>query len=160
MNLEKQVCSLELAKKLKELGVKQQSLVYWLNIQHCVHTKVKKNEYGMDEAELDENGNVIIEKIDYRIELGSAYAWDIKEKDTWSAFTVAELGEILPTKIIIKGKDFFISMDCEKQVFYQEFHCNEDELYPPDINDNDNEANARAKMLIHLIENKLMESPK
>lgn len=29
MNLESQVCSLELAKKLKELGIDQQSLFYW-----------------------------------------------------------------------------------------------------------------------------------
>ena len=29
MKLEDQVCSLELAKKLKELGVKQDSLFYW-----------------------------------------------------------------------------------------------------------------------------------
>ena len=29
MKIESQVCSLELAKKLKELGVKQESLYYW-----------------------------------------------------------------------------------------------------------------------------------
>ena len=29
MKLEQQVCSLELAQKLKELGVKQESLFYW-----------------------------------------------------------------------------------------------------------------------------------
>jgi hypothetical protein len=29
ISLEKQVCSLELAKRLKELGVKQESLFYW-----------------------------------------------------------------------------------------------------------------------------------
>lgn len=31
MNLENQVVSLELAKKLKELGVKQESLYWWVN---------------------------------------------------------------------------------------------------------------------------------
>ena len=35
MKLEQQVCNLELAKKLKELGVKQESLWYW------VHNKIK-----------------------------------------------------------------------------------------------------------------------
>jgi hypothetical protein len=29
MELEKQVCNLELAQKLKKLGVKQESLFYW-----------------------------------------------------------------------------------------------------------------------------------
>jgi hypothetical protein len=31
MNLEQQVCSLELAKRLKELGAKQESVTYWMD---------------------------------------------------------------------------------------------------------------------------------
>ena len=31
MNIEEQVCSLELSKRLKELGGKQESLFYWID---------------------------------------------------------------------------------------------------------------------------------
>jgi hypothetical protein len=102
MKLENQVCSLELAKKLKELGVKQESLFYW--VRHWNEGKwVDKLFYLKDE--------------------------DDKVNSFTSAFTVAELGEML-TKQQIKN-----SLD----------------------GSNDTETNARAKMLIYLVENKLIE---
>jgi hypothetical protein len=64
MELEKQICSLELAKKLKELGVKQDSLFWWVN--------------GRGRMELHDKHT---------------------DSDSVSAFTVAELGEMLPVKI-------------------------------------------------------------
>jgi len=70
MKLEDQVCSLELAKKLKELGVKQESYWSWLK---------GDADYG-DEPYL----------------LGCTTKL---EEDECSAFTVAELGEKLPNKI-------------------------------------------------------------
>lgn len=79
MELEKQVTSLELSKRLKELGVKQESLFY--------HAKVafkagKGYEYH------NRNRQRIIMK-------GRAKKWQ-PPKDFCSAFTVAELGELLP----------------------------------------------------------------
>lgn len=73
MKLEEQVVSLELAKRLKELCVKQDSLFWW---------------YACSE-------NLICARPNY-IEYGSHY---VAERDLYSAFTVAELGEILPTQI-------------------------------------------------------------
>lgn len=66
MPIEKQVCSLELAKRLKELGVKQGSYFYW-NAQHIWVAAGKDIEYDKDNA--------------------------------ISAFTAAELGEILPVAL-------------------------------------------------------------
>ena len=120
MKLEDQVTNLELSKKLKELGVKQESLFFWT-----------LNEY---------NHWVI-------------YGWrDIENyKQTISAFTVAELGEMLPSSI--KVSDYFnwyfksSKMGSGWEVHYE----NRSGKFFADT-----EANARAKMLIYLIENKLV----
>jgi hypothetical protein len=77
MLLEYQVVSLELAKKLKELGVKQESLFYW----------VHANGDGI--GSWDQTIPIIsyIPKIEnYHLTIASA-------------FTVAELGEMLPNGI-------------------------------------------------------------
>jgi len=101
MKLEDQVCSLELAKQLNELGVKQESLFYWWNSEG--------KEYVSDQYRMNDSW------VDY-----------VK---TSSAFTVAELGEMLG-----------------------------------DYNDTDTvfkikpktEADYRAKLLIYLIEEKII----
>jgi len=67
-SIERQVCSLELAKKLKKLEVKQDSLRYWI---YCPETK----EWVLAQRKWTKN-------------------WKM-----YSAFTVAELGELLPFKI-------------------------------------------------------------
>lgn len=114
MKLEDQVCSLELAKKLKELGVKQDSYYCW-NLY--IPSGVSKLE--------------------------SYPATNVHYWQTFSAFTVAELGEILPPfvtteKYLCKGKPRFNAHE-EETIECHSWH-------------DDKEANARAKMLIHLIE--------
>jgi hypothetical protein len=123
VKLEDQVCSLELAQKLKELGVKQDSLFYWFRVKNLgLKLEIKAKE-----------------SLVY-----SSYSFlrdDIYE--SYAAFTVAELGEMLP--------DWFDSGrrqegDWMCRVFVK---CN-------DITHqafSETEANARAKMLIYLIEN-------
>ena len=69
MKLEKQVCSLKLSKKLKKLGVKQESLFSWLKT-------IKGWRLVASSPEL---------------EVRSFYVG----KELASAFTVAELGEML-----------------------------------------------------------------
>lgn len=117
MKIEDQVCSVELAKRLKELGVKQESAFYWDIIdKNCVFSG-----YG-----------------------------NVKENNlrNWcSAFTVAELGEMLPSQYLSCFRDetgwFGYNISPTKEW---------KEMYPCTT-----EANARAKMLIYLIENKIME---
>ena len=67
MKLEEKVCSLELAKELKKLGVKQDSLWYWIEI---------KNEW------------LIISQDDIK-EYSNMFNYI---SENYSAFTVAELG--------------------------------------------------------------------
>ena len=128
-------CDLEYAKKLKELGVKQDSLWYWAVRENGKATLIPKEDVARFEG-LAQNGKV------------------------YSAFTVAELGEILPadeeyrpayyTKRHSDGTWWVYSYDCD------EGGCEEvgRGIYA------DTEANARAKMLIYLLEYKLIEVKK
>lgn len=75
MKLEKQVCSLELAKKLKELGVKQESIFYW--------TRSYTRKTGVFQA-------------DSKYYLAYSKNKKYYAEYECSAFTVAELGELLP----------------------------------------------------------------
>lgn len=134
MKLQNQVCSLKLAKKLKKLGVKQESLFWW--------NRTTKRLYPS--------------KI---VWAGSAWI---------SAFTVAELGEMLPAIITktmstpfsrtdriywlgisrewntSKGKDWTIH-----------YTTQESKGHTLEVLYDKSEANLRAKMLIYLLENKL-----
>lgn len=127
MNLESQVCRLEFAKRFKELGVKQESFAYWDEHYTDPFLTVGWPEYG-------------------RAHLGSVY----------SAFTVAELGE---------GLKEYCGLDHQDMPRWYKGGPNDDSswvVYVPDIDGEDyeltadTEANARAKMLIYLLENKLI----
>lgn len=76
MKLENQVTSLELSKKLKKLGVKQESIWYW-----CFNTASCK----------------------YELRQAKFYAWDgDKKRIPYSAFTVAELFKIVVNYITLE----------------------------------------------------------
>jgi hypothetical protein len=113
MNLENQVCSLELAQKLKWLRTKQNSLFYWIG---------HNDDWILDTKSLLPS----FEKI--------------------SAFTVVELGEMLSDKYAYTIR--FVSKNlCRIQFFETINKCNSFE---------GTEANARARMLIYLLESKLI----
>lgn len=126
MTLEQQVVSLELAKKLKELGVKQQSYFswYWIGLSDL--------KYAVATAE------------------------DVKHP-TAAAFTVAELGEMLPLRIDARSKkdgrkriSYFLEYESGGLVARYAHHLDIRQiLCEASLN---TEADARAKMLIYLIE--------
>jgi hypothetical protein len=96
MRIEQQVCSLELANRLKQLGVKQHSLWYW----KFVAVPPFRNdgiEHGAYEWKLSQN----------RLDFGNDQ--EIEDTtDAYSAFTVAELGEILPAYISVYDDQVFL----------------------------------------------------
>ncbi len=113
MRLEEQVCSLGLSEKLKELGVKQESAFYWETSDDKLPILVTTNE-----------------------------AFTNDELEYFSAFTVSELGEMLPFQV--RG-DLLIFDVWNDQWLYYYGDCD-------DKNYSSTEADARANCLIYLLE--------
>ena len=128
MKLEAQICSLELAKRIYELGVKQESEWIWA----IMNIGAGQSAYIY---------NTVSDK---------GYHRDVE----YSAYTVAELGEMLPDNIFSCP-----SIDRKDHIHDRMYYCKDvfNKIEPINAN---TEANARAKMLIYLIENKLLEVKK
>lgn len=143
MELSKQVCSLESAKRLKELGVEQNSYfrhVEWRN-QIWDSQGVENGGWPW----LPDDQRAVVQRI-----------WD----EGVCAFTVAELGEMLPKVVKKDDKLYYIEPSANgnglKYIDYTTY--NEGigtflRAYP--LVGADTEAEARAKMLIYLLENNL-----
>ena len=131
MKLESQLTNREISQKLEKLGVPQDSLYYWV---WCLvgeeHTKIVKKSFVNDK-------------------------WD-----SCSAYTVAELGNILPWDILkIKGGKYLtdLSVNMGHDWWSRLNACSDSEnnIY----NHKEvakTEANARGLMLEYLIKNKLI----
>jgi len=122
MKLEEQVCSLELAQKLKELGVKQDA--YWLWTTNTGRAELTDDASGF-------------------------------ESEQFSAFTVAELGEMLLNH---DARDVEITLYGYNRGYirYEEGDAEYQFSSTPN-QDYTSFADAMAKMLVYLIENKLIK---
>ena len=138
MKLTNQVVSIELSKRLKELGVKQESYFEWKNGgvlggQRPHHSEIlprkRPPQYGA---------------------ANQAFSF-------YAAFTVAELGEMFLTgyKGTLKFKTY---RGTDKEFWISLSYTENNQLSDSLMFSADTEANARAKMLIYLIENKLMKA--
>ena len=152
MKLENQVVSLELAKKLKKLGVKQSSIFYWLpHYNSTADTFFDINYEGQ--------GWLLGGKIKKEIVLK-----EDKHNNTFSAFTSVELGKMLPTRnknfeYDLRIDRFFINLLTQFCINYYDSYNNKyliktDFTYDGIIDET--QVNAMAKMLCYLIENKLI----
>lgn len=133
MEPEKQVITLSQAKRLKELGVKQESLFYWVGIPEKIVDLEKAQKYF-------------------------PYSEDI----TFSAFTVAELGEMLPEKLVIHGHNYWLGINrgdgyyaadywfCQKSYNVEHGRRKWHDYAKPEM------AATLATMLIHLLESNLI----
>lgn len=141
MKLEQQVCSLELAKRLKELNVKQESLFYWCGSHSNPDAPWEIHNWKV-----------------YNSEFRFRY---YQSDDPISAFTVAELGEMLPKEIDIDPKDEAIRhyhLTCTKWtngwIVDYEFYGDDSKLVSIEA---DTEADARGTMLQYLLENGIIK---
>jgi len=152
MLLENQVCSLEQSKKLKELGVKQFSLFYHFPNPN---TKEIKKKYKIPDYNVVYGKNHIGKEWENISELVIRGVFT----STYSAFTVAELGIMLPeyypswrfkVKNSIKWISTIITKDNVKDG-KTITTANEFDRYA------NNEAQARATLLIALLENDVIK---
>lgn len=122
MDIQKQVISLEIARKLKKFGVKQESIWAW---------------------------------VDFNLMGG---VWELMDSDVYkntkikqiSAFTVAELGEMLP-------RGYYSVCDYNDNPNWICWKFNEGKEKNKEKEMASTEANVRAKMLIYLLENRLIK---
>lgn len=140
MEINKQVCSLNLAKQLKELGVKQESLWYWERMEDVS---------------------------DYSLVLSESFGNDVEHLHypCYSAYTVAELIGLLPYSIAENGTDFYLSMG----KFYCGYYSTEADTWEMYIPDGEGERlvelffdekglnHSLALMLIFLLENDIIK---
>jgi len=152
MKLENIVCDIEYAKKLKELGVKQDSLFYWCaNIQDQKHCNLKAYTESLykDDIILEFNRNGSYKTVYWKDVLTGLddkiydYIDEHQYKFVYSAFTCAELLKLL--------SDLYI----EIELLDKEFRCEVNIINGYAIT-NKKLSNALSRMLIYLIENKLI----
>lgn len=137
MKLQDQCCSLELAKQLKELGIKQELFdgdSYWVKSTYSGKFKI--------------------------------YCWPGDSEDKpydnmvwYKAFGVAELGEMLPDKVFFQDKYYFFGTTWKRKCGEYGFKYKNNEkidYLPAKIGKT--EADARAKMIVYLLENKLINN--
>ena len=161
MELKDIVCSLEYAKKLEELGIKQDSLFYHNLSHYPVEYDLLDNEGKKQVVKLDDGYGIPIWKIERNCAskvnlktlqiVGMFGKGNIKDnlknhinetnkRVSYSAFTSDELGRMLPI-----ASDSYLTET--------KTHCewNHEKITIDYLS----EVDARAKMLIHLIKNNL-----
>lgn len=174
MKLKSQVITLQQAKRLKELGVKQESLFYISdNGVMYVNELIKLFEDGLVDEVIEKNRNeegrseayVNKEKLNKAAIQVFAAMKESKEKEVqvFAAFTVAELGAMLPHPDNISEIGCFPHLtECDISAKDGHWYClletpNEKHGgYNREIISGDTEAEARAAMLIFLLENNLI----
>lgn len=155
MNLEEKVCSLELAKKLKELNIEQSSLFVWEYYDDQCHG-VKFIPYAVVPHETNNcklysafTASEVISLLPQRITL--------KEDEPFNSFTLY----IKKSFVVVDGNTdnliptYIINYECDSTAVTGEDAFLRRQLFPHNIWD-DNFSNALAKTLIYLIENKLV----
>ena len=139
MKLENQVTIKETSQRLKELGVKQESLYNW-----------EYDTFSKKSSIIDSGG------IRGCPRCGTVVGGlrPTLTRESYSSFTVAELGEILR-----KEEWECPEYDREERawIWYEYLPSSRKKHFIHDTpDDTDTEAEARAKMLIYLLENKLL----
>lgn len=160
MELSQQVCNLQQAKRLKELGVKQESIFVWQDgeISDNPYTSAKCGDWescSVCNEHLGKGTEAECKCSEWKAD-GYYEPWKWQrfknnDHDYYSAFTVAELGVMLPLAECSSG-----SVTHENQKMPGDFACEIERQITPNVFYGKTEAEARAAMLIHLLENKIL----
>lgn len=140
MKLEEQVVSVDIAKKLKAIGIPQESVFYWVltvgyeGFQLVPSEDLTSEDFDLPPVQINQDAGC------------EEDLWKVVE--IYSAFTVAELGEILPR--------CYMSW-ATPQTGEMKWWCHRVETYfvthkETPIFSAATEADARAKMVLHLKE--------
>ena len=141
MKLEQQVINLELAKKLKELGIKQSSIFAWEKM--C-----GKKNWNLMYGSLDD-----IHPVDWDSYAKTYHA----ESVIVSAFTVAELGEVLPNNLYVKKVPYWLQFEIKNS--QGGWSCQYRNMGRETLKffEEETMVNSGAKMLCYLIEKGLLK---
>lgn len=152
MRLENQVCTLLQAKRLKELGLSQNSVWYWETMKRPVME------------------GCCTERLQAHFNISHPIGRGVVE-NLYSAFTASELSDLLPTHITFEDEQYFFSMLRGSKRWHGEWRTNkkdiainsEGELDRPRKNlwnthkSNKFIVNILAEWVIALIENKVID---
>jgi hypothetical protein len=139
MKIENQVCTLEQAKKLKELGVKQDSL-FWYT-QDKTPNNPNLNLYGWPQESMPV---IIMFGQQSKISTSDVYV-------EYSAFTVAELGVMLQYVGVYSSVNSVLG---NWAIHHVNGYADYELRQPGNFNNYQWEAEARAAILIELLEDK------
>lgn len=132
MKVEQQLINLSQAQKLEALGVEQECRDWFYEYKINGGTDIRLN-----------------------------YVPTLHEiVNQWAAFNVAELGVMMANKIRLNGMNYTFRANLEKSgLWHLKYRTlsKEGKCIPLYQCQSNNEADARAKMLIYLLENKLLE---
>lgn len=138
MKLKEQVVSLELATKLKNLGVEQESYFVWYQAWGGIWC-LGDNAAAMNNA----------------VQIGQTTAFQINE---CSAFTVAELGEMLGAELTDANESDSFTLKCGNAIdFWWATFGNDEADVTPQF-ENVKFADVLAELMIFLIEEKLIDA--
>lgn len=139
MNIKNQVTSLETSKKLKELGVEQESIFFWIQTYDSTLAPILNHSIARAPSVR-----------------GDLYLVDRSPNGrNYAAFTASELAEMLPS-CIYKGENRYFKLNIVKydDVWAVCYHWHDHDLYLP--NGNKLLVEALADCLVYLKENKLI----